>query len=102
MLRIQTVDVITQTMEGIRIPRKSLRVETVREEQEDGTTREVNRYYVFTVVRSQAWEQEVEVLYTDPAYYLVRPADPAAADRLRVGDEVILNTAGLYDGKVVR
>lgn len=102
MLRIQTVDVITQTMEGIRIPRKSLRVETVREEQEDGSSREVNRYYVFTVVRSQAWEQEVEVLYTDPAYYLVRPADPSAAKRLRAGDEVILNSSGIYDGKVVR
>lgn len=102
MLRIQTVDVVTQTLEGIRIPRKSLRVETVREEQEDGSTREVNRYYVFTVIRSQAWAQEVEVLYTDPAYYLVRPADPSAAKRLRAGDEVILNSSGIYDGKVVR
>ena len=102
MLRIQTVDVVTQTLEGIRIPRKALRVETVREEQEDGTTREVNRYYVFTVIRSQSWAQEVEVLYTDPAYYLVRPADPSAAKRLRAGDEVVLNSSGIYDGKVVR
>lgn len=102
MLRIQTVDVVTQTLEGIRIPRKALRVETVREEQEDGTTREVNRYYVFTVIRSQSWAQEVEVLYTDPAYYLVRPADPSAAKRLRPGDEVVLNSSGIYDGKVVR
>lgn len=102
MLRIQTVDVVTQTLEGIRIPRKALRVETVQEEQEDGTTREVNRYYVFTVIRSQSWAQEVEVLYTDPAYYLVRPADPSAAKRLRPGDEVVLNSSGIYDGKVVR
>ena len=102
MLRIQTVDVVTQTLEGIRIPRKALRVETVQEEQEDGTTREVNRYYVFTVIRSQSWAQEVEVLYTDPAYYLVRPADPSAAKRLRAGDEVVLNSSGIYDGKVVR
>ncbi len=104
MLRIQTVDVITQTLEGIRIPRKALRVETVQEEQEeeDGVPREVNRYYVFTVIRSQAWKQEVEVLYTDPSFYLVRPANPAAANRLRPGDEVILNSSGIYDGKVVR
>lgn len=103
MLRIQTVDVITQTLEGIRIPRKALRVETVQEEQEeDGVPREVNRYYVFTVIRSQSWAQEVEVLYTDPAYYLVRPADPSAAKRLRPGDEVVLNSSGIYDGKVVR
>ena len=33
---------------------------------------------------------------------VVRPADPAAASRLRAGDEVILNSSGVYDGKVVR
>ena len=69
---------------------------------EDGSVSQVNRYYVFTVVRSQAWGQAVEVLYTDPAYYLVRPVDQTAADRLRAGDEIILNSSGMYDGKVVR
>ena len=62
----------------------------------------MNHYKVYTIIRSQAWGQEVEVLYTDDNFYLVRPANPAAADRLRAGDEVILNTSGLYDGKVVR
>lgn len=102
LLRAQTVDVVIHHLEGIRIPRKALRVETVEEEQEDGSTRAVNRYKVYIVERSQSWGREVEILYTDENFYLVRPVDPSAAKRLRAGDEVILNTSDIYDGKVVR
>ena len=102
MLRIQTVDVVTRHLEGIRIPRRALRVETEQVTGEDGNIREVNHYKVYTVIRSQSWGQEVEVLYTDDNFYLVQPVDPGAANRLRAGDEVILNSSGLYDGKVVR
>ena len=62
---MQTVDVVTQTLEGIRVPRQALRVETVEETAEDGSIRHVNRYGVFTVVGAQAEWHEVEVLYTD-------------------------------------
>ena len=102
MLRVQTVDVVIQELEGIRIPRKALRVETEDVANEDGTVSQVNHYKVFTVVRSQAEEQEVEVLYTDDTYYLVRPVNEGAANRLRPGDEIILNSSGVFDGKVVR
>lgn len=102
MLRIQTVDVVVRQIEGIRIPRKALRVETETVADEDGSTRDVNRYKVYTVIRSQAWGQEVEVLYTDDNFYLVRPVDDTASDRLRPGDEVIVSSADIYDGKVVR
>jgi len=102
MLRVQAVDVLTQTLEGIRVPRKALRVVTEDVTGEDGGVSQVNRYYVFTVVRSQAEQQEVEVLHTADTYYLVRPVDQTAATRLRAGDEVILNSSGMYDGKVVR
>lgn len=102
LLRAQTVDVVIHHLEGIRIPRKALRVETVEEEQEDGSTRTVNRYKVYIVERSQSWGREVEILYTDENFYLVRPVDPSAAKRLRAGEEVILNSSDIYDGKVVR
>ena len=106
LLRAQTVDVVIHHLEGIRVPRKALRVETVDEPLEsgnpDGPTRQVNRYKVYIVERSQAWGREVEILYTDENFYLVRPVDPAAAKRLRAGDEIILNSSGIYDGKVVR
>lgn len=103
MLRIQTVDVVIQQLEGIRIPRKALRVitETVTDE-DTGVSSQVNRYGVFSVVSSQAEWQEVEVLYTDDTYYLVRPVNEDAAKRLRAGDEIILNSSGIYNGKVVR
>jgi len=102
MMRVQTVDVVIRQIEGIRIPRKALRVETETVTREDGTTAQVNHYGVYTVVRSQAEWQEVELLYTADSYYLVRPVDQAAAYRLRAGDEIILNSSGIYDGKVVR
>ena len=106
LLRAQTVDVVIHHLEGIRVPRKALRVETVDEPLEsgnpDGPTQQVNRYKVYIVERSQAWGREVEILYTDENFYLVRPVDPAAAKRLRAGDEIILNSSGIYDGKVVR
>lgn len=102
MLRLQTVDIVTQRLEGIRVPRRALRVATEDVTGEDGSVSQVNRYYVFTVVSSQAEEQEVEVLYSTDSYYLVRPADTSASSRLRAGDEVILNSSGVYDGKVVR
>ena len=102
LLRLQTVDVVIRRLEGIRVPRKALRVETETVTGEDGVPREVNRYKVYTVVRSQARGQEVEVLYTDDDFYLVRPVDEVASNRLRAGDEIILSSAGIYDGKVVR
>ena len=102
LLREQTVDVVTRRLEGIRIPRKALRIETETVTDDDGSVRQVNHYKVYTVIRSQSWGQEVEVLYTDDDFYLVRPLDENASDRLRAGDEVILSSSGIYDGKVVR
>ncbi len=107
LLRVQTADVILDEIEGIRVPRRALGVDTVTEDVTDEAgnvtgTKEVNHYYVYTLVSSQAEKQEVRVVYTADTYYLVRPADENARDRLRPGDEVILTTAGLFDGKVVR
>lgn len=102
LLRVQRVDVVTDTVEGIRIPRRTLRVETEDVEQEDGSVRQQNTYVVYTVVGRQAERKEVEVVYTGDTFYLVRPVDETDTSRLRAGDEIILNTSDLYDGKVVR
>ena len=102
LLRVQTVDVVIRQLEGIRIPRKALRIETETVTDDDGSAREINHYKVYTVIRSQSWGQEVEVLYADDNFYLVRPVDENASVRLRAGDEVILSSSGIYDGKVVR
>ena len=42
------------------------------------------------------------MIHTGDTFYLVQPVDEEASNRLRPGSEVILNTSGLYDGKVVR
>jgi len=102
LLRVQTVDISTSLLTGIRVPKQSLRVseETVTD-KETGTETTVPVTGVFTVVGTQAELQEVNVLYTAEDFYLVEPVDPAAARRLRAGDQVILNSAGIFDGKVV-
>ncbi len=106
LLRLQTVDIVTDRVQGIRIPRKALRVETVDEivENEDGTETTVQRnvYFVYTIVGKQAEKQEVRVLHTGDTFYLVEPVDQSSAFRLRAGDMVILSSSGIYDGKVVR
>ena len=103
LLRVQTVDIVTRRLEGIRVPRQALRVvtETVTD-KETGLETEVQRTGVYTVVGTQAEFQEVSVLYTDDNFYLVEPIDSSAARRLRAGDDVIVNSTGIYDGKVVR
>lgn len=102
LLRVQRVEVVVRRLTGVRIPTKALRVQTNTVTREDGSAYEENTYGVYTVVGSQAEWQSVRVLYTGDTYYLVEPADPAAAGRLRAGDTVILSGGELYDGKVVR
>ena len=102
LLRQQTVDIIAQQIEGIRIPRQALRVVTQTVTDDNGNESQVNTYGVYTVVGTQAEWQEVKVLYSDDAFYLVAPVDESASARLRAGDEIILNTSHITDGMVVR
>ena len=102
LLRTQTVDIISQQLEGIRIPRQALRVLTETVTDEDGNESQVNSYGVFTVVGTQAEWQEVKVLHSDDSFYLVEPVDETASSRLRAGDEIILNSTQVSDGMVVR
>ena len=103
LLRQQAVDIIAQQVEGIRIPRQALRVNTETVTDNEGNQSQVNSYGVYTVVGTQAEWQEVKVVYSDDdSFYLVQPVDETASSRLRAGDEVILNTTNITDGMVVR
>lgn len=103
LLRQQTVDIIAQQVEGIRIPRQALRVNTETVTDDQGNQSQVNSYGVYTVVGTQAEWQEVKMVYSDDdSFYLVQPVDETASSRLRAGDEVILNTTNITDGMVVR
>lgn len=62
LLRQQTVDIIAQQVEGIRIPRQALRVNTETVTDDQGNQSQVNSYGVYTVVGTQAEWQEVKVV----------------------------------------
>lgn len=103
LLRQQTVDIVTEQITGIRVPRSALRVltQTVTDGETD-QTKEVQVPGVYAAVSAQSEFKPVNVLYQGEDYYLVESVDSTAADRLRAGDEIIVSTAGLTDGKVVR
>lgn len=91
LLRKQTVDIVFSRQNGIRVPKKALRV------QSDGATG------VYVIAGVTAEFKQVVILAEGEDYYLlasVAGADPGRV--LRAGDEVILAAADLYDGKVVR
>lgn len=89
-LRRESCRLILESKEGIRIPKEALRVC----EGENG---------VFVSSGYTAAFRPVKILAEDDGCYLVRanPKDENDKRILRSGDEVILASAELYDGKVV-
>lgn len=88
LLRRQTVDILFQRFEGIRIPKEALRIR-------DGVQG------VYTVVGAQAEFNAVEILREGETFFLVSPVGEGRRI-LRAGDEVIVTAEDLYNGKVVR
>ena len=102
MLRQQRAQIVTGTVEGLRIPKEALRAEkTIR--NEDGTTEKVEGIGVYCMVGMEAHFKPVEVVYSGENFVIVRSNAPADKEniRIRVGDKVIVAARGLYDGKVV-
>ena len=90
LLRLQSADIIWNTIEGIRVPAAAVRVD------EDGRTG------IYCVVGMNARFKPVAILYTGgDGYVLVRGLSDSEKTRLRAGDSVIVTAYGLYDGKVV-
>ena len=90
LLRLQSADVIWNTIEGIRVPAAAVRVDDA------GNTG------IYCVVGMNARFKPVEILYTGgDGYVLVRGLSDSERTRLRPGDSVIVTAYGLYDGKVV-
>ena len=89
LLRQTGVSLLLHEYEGLRLPDKALRV------NEEGKTG------VYCVIGARARYKGVEVLYHGEDYVLVRPTDTGDTSMLRQGDQVIVTTAELYDGKVI-
>lgn len=83
---------IFRSSQGIRIPKEALRV---NEDGEKG---------VYVVVSQKARFRPVSILAEDETSYLVQAAPKNEEDTriLRAGDEIVLASEELFDGKVVR
>ena len=90
-LRHQTATLVLESHSGLRIPANALRLSA---EGQSG---------VYCLVGFTADFKPVDVVYRGDGYTLVRAAEQATGgDILRAGDEVIITTSELYDGKVVQ
>ena len=91
-LRQESGRVIFYSSEGIRVPKEALRV------SKDGERG------VYVVVSQKARFRPVKILAEDENSYLVKadPTDEEDTRILRAGDEIVLASEELDDGKVVR
>lgn len=119
-LRNQNAQIIFDSYSGIRVPRSSVRVETVPVIDGDGNPvldgdgrpKTENATCVYSLWGVYARRKPVVVLWQEDEYILVAPdeaylkslsTDEAREGRrLRAGDQVITAAADLYDGKVIR
>lgn len=107
LLRKQTVELVFRSQSGIRVPVEAIRTEprTV-EDPETGATTERMATGVYTVVGLKAEFKEVEVLDQRDGYCVVKAVTTGSArtdkKALRSGDEVIVRSRDLFDGKVIR
>lgn len=97
LLRTQTLEIIFERQEGLRVPKAAVHIlknETDTGESAPGITG------VYTVVNGQAEFKKVEVLAEGRQFYVVRPVDEGKT-ALRAGDQVIVRGHDIYDGKVL-
>ena len=107
LLRSQTVEIVFQSTDGIRVPKRAVRTELRTETGADGQKVTRQATGVYTITGAQAEFKEVEILADDGDYYLVAavlsdtPSDGEIKRAFRAGDEVIVSSEPLYDGKVI-
>ena len=103
LLRRQTVELVFDSQEGIRVPSEAVRVveQTVTDEETGEERRELITC-VFVLVGQQAERKPVTILEQLEDFALVVPAgDASAREALRAGDEIILSAVELADGDVI-
>ena len=102
MLRQQRAQIVTGTVEGLRVPKEALHAEKTSSTQEG--TAKTERAGLYCVVGMEARFKPVKVIYSGESFVIVEPDAAPDQEKLRIrpGDEVIVQARGLYDGKVVR
>lgn len=102
LLRRQTVELVFDSITGVRVPKEAIRVgqQTVTDE-ETGEESQVSVTGVYTLVGEQAEFKPVNILSQGDSFALVEAAD-SGKKSLRAGDLVIVAAEDLYDGKVIQ
>lgn len=86
-VRRTTAEIQFDTHEGIRVPKQAM----LKDDE--------GKNYVYTVTGLQAEQKYVEISYEADEYYLVKVSTDASG--LRSGNQIILTTKGLKNGKVL-
>jgi len=102
LLRRQTVEVIFESDQGLRVPKAAVHIltETVTDKQ-TGEEKKVSTTGVYALVNGQAEFKQVQTMAEGTQFYVVKPLDTGKRI-LRAGDQVIVRAHDLYDGKVVQ
>ena len=102
LLRRQTVEIIFQSSQGLRVPKDAVHIltETVTDKETGEETR-VSTTGVYVLINGQAEFKPVQTMAEGTRFYVVKPVDTGKRT-LRAGDQVIVRARGLHDGKVVQ
>ena len=101
LLRQQRAQIVTGSVDGVRVPKEALRAERA---YLDGNGKIVTEESVgiYCMVGREARFKPVEVVYSADTFVLVRSLPETDSRRLlRAGEQVIVSARGLYDGKVL-
>lgn len=106
LLRQQRAQIVTETIGGIRVPRECLRAERAYLDEEGHLAAE-ERTGIYCLVGREARFKPVEVVYSADSFVLVTPAADLDEEKdakrfIRPGEQVIVSSRGLFDGKVLQ
>ncbi|MGI5985430.1 MAG: hypothetical protein GXY01_01765 [Clostridiales bacterium] len=85
-VRRAAAEIIFDAHEGIRVPKEAV-------------LSDENGSYVYTMTGLQAEKKYIDIVWETDEYFLAAVSEKAAG--LRAGNDIILTTKGLYDGKVM-
>ena len=89
-LRREQAELVLREYEGVRVPKAAVRVD------EDGNA----GVYTFVAMQTNFVKIDIATAYETENYYIVS-YDASDAGSIRPGDEIIVHSKNLYDGKVI-
>lgn len=101
LLRRQTVEIIFESSQGLRVPKDAVHILTrMVTDQQTGEQQRESTTGVYVLVNGQAEFKTVQTMAEGIQFYVVKPMDTGKRV-LRAGDQVIVRARDLHDGKVI-